>query len=321
MAPEIEALIQAYLDDEITPEGLATLEAWLQEDPDHREIFAQEVLLHERLRAEWSLESWQESEAAAPANVTRFPSPWRRRWAPLAAAISGLCLLGWLTWQGGQPAAMAAEMELQRVLDSTRLVLDRTYRLTPMEGKVPRDGGTTLSRTRPQPNFEVALLHLRGPQEYVLERQMEDGSRILTGSDGKSSWMIPARGRVRVSQDPMRFRGTLPGQQHSIPFLDPRTSLQPLLDSYDLTLEDEDLNGWRRLVAERRTDASRGPGRVTLWYDPASATLQRMLLERLPLARGGPRHMLFELLETAPKDADFYQHNHHHAPDREVIQE
>jgi hypothetical protein len=177
---------------------------------------------------------------------------------------------------------------------------------------------------RAQPSIDEATLVVGTGGAYVLIRTGEDGRRTVSGSDGRLSWNVPERGAVRVSRDLQRFRGALPGEQHDLPFVDPKDGLDALMRSYDVVLgpaREIDGHAVRSIVATRRADVQRGPKGVELWYDPETAVIRRMELDRLPQAQGGPRAVVLELLDESPLDPRQFMHESHHDGDRLVIKE
>jgi len=197
---------------------------------------------------------------------------------------------------------------------------DRTYFLraigasrAPVDAK--QDG-------RPRPTIDGAILSLRAPRSYVLARLDEAGDEVLTGSDGANAWIVPAKGPVRVSRDPSRFSGALPGSQHAIAFIDPHGDLSTLAASYDITLIPPSAREpLARIEGTRRADARGGPKRIEIAYDPATAVIRSMRLENLPQGRGGPRSIEFLLVDDSPLDPRHFQHESHHGADRAVIEE
>lgn len=329
MSTPIAELMHGYLDETLEADQQRQLADWLQSSPDHAREFAELVLLHDRLRGEWSLGEEPDQTlapaAAAPATARRRPRTWPRRWATLVATLAGVVLLTLAgRWLLGPPA-LAANAELERILQSSEHPFDRVYRVTAVdEGSM---GAPPSQHARgAQPPVDGALLYVRGADQYVLVRRFADGGEFITGSDGVTAWSIPPRGRVRVSSDPARFRGAVPGQQHAIPFIDLGGSLRRLRDAYQLSVDDGDqfdrfVKGGRRLVAVRKTTAAGGPKQVTIWYQQSTGEIQSMLLERLPQARGGPRHVRLELVDQRRLDATFFEHSFHHGTDREVVEE
>jgi len=224
-------------------------------------------------------------------------------------------------WQTVSSPLLAASDELQRIIQASEAALDRTYAVTALGEDVDSESLASTVRGA-KPSVDGALLHVRGPNQYVLVRYFADGTEFITGSDGTTAWSVPPRGRVRVSSDATRFRGAVPGQQHAIPFIDMRNSLRQLQESYELDLSPETTpEGWRRMNATRKSSTAGGPKQVTLWYDMQSGVIHRMLLERLPQARGGPRNVLLELTNEGDLGPAYFEHTSHHDPNREVIEE
>ncbi|MFM1801342.1 MAG: hypothetical protein RJA81_694, partial [Planctomycetota bacterium] len=215
----------------------------------------------------------------------------------------------------------AASSELQRIIRAGYDSKDRTYLLTTPDSKLKTRPRSTIASEK-QPSVDGALLYVRGSDQYVFIRHDAGGSEFITGCDGKLAWSVPPRGRVRLSNDMNRFRGAVPGQQHDIPFIDIRENLNQLLNSYELSISDEDLNSeCRQIIAVRKTSVSGGPKEVTIRYHATSGLIQTMKFERLPQARGGPRSILMDLISTEDLGPDFFNHNSHHDNTREVIEE
>jgi hypothetical protein len=318
MSASITDLIHGYLDETLTAEQQDELASWIKENPEHAQQFADIVLLHDRLRAELLADDVLESISA------RSSSSERRRARRIVALSTALCLtlaVGLIIWQSASSPVLAAGAELERIIQASEATLDRTYVVTALDGDVEPESPPDSGRGA-KPSVDGALLDVRGPNQYVLVRFSADGTEFITGSNGTTAWSVPPRGRVRVSSDPKRFRGAVPGQQHAIPFIDMRDSLQQLQESYELDLSPETTpEGWRRMNAIRKASASGGPKQVTLWYDVQSGAIHRMLLERLPRARGGPRNVLLELTNEGDLGPAYFEHTSHHDTNREVIEE
>lgn len=319
-AREID-LLHGYLDETLTAEQHVELANWIKASPDHARQFSQLALLHDRLRTEMLVGDVWETRQAVAVNNRLSKHRWSRRIFALSSALCLMLILGGIVWQTVSSPVLAVGVELKRIIQASEAALDRTYMLTALAGRV--DSETLPSTDRGEkPTVDGALLHVRGSNQYVLIRYFADGARFITGCDGQTAWAVPPRGRVRVSRDLMRFRGAIPGQQHAIPFIDMRSSLHQLQESYELELSSEMTpEGWRRMRAIRRTPASGGPKRVTLWYAVPTGTIHRMLLERLPQARGGPRDVLLELINEGDLGSTYFSHTSHHDKNREVIEE
>jgi len=163
---------------------------------------------------------------------------------------------------------------------------------------------------------------VREPNLYVLARVDEAGTETITGSDGSRAWIVPAKGPVRVSNDPKRFSGALPGSQQGIVFIDPHVDLAELAQSYDLKLVPATRpDALARIEGTRRSDARGGPKRIEISYEKSSALIRTIRLENLPQARGGPRTVEFELIDDARLGDDFFSHTSHHDASRVVTEE
>lgn len=318
MTDRIDDLIHGYLDETLTASEHDELATQIKSDPQVARRLAEVACLHDRLRNLVSLDQ-DEQLPPVPKPAINSASPARRSVLSLVTAACLLLGAGLIFWKVGSTPAIAAAAELQRIIEANATLESRTYRISSLDSSEDEDLPV---RGGQKPPLDGALLHVRGSEEYVLERFFSDGTRFITGSDGQTAWAIPPRGRVRVSRDPDRFRGAVPGQQHAIPFIDMRASLEQLADAYDLRVDQtiaED--GTRQLDAVRLADASGGPKEVTVWYDAESGVIQRMQLSRLPRNQGGPRSVVLELVEQRELDDEFFQHSSHHSSDREVIED
>ena len=250
--------------------------------------------------------------------LPRLDIPLIARRAALAAAV--LLVVAGAAWMviGTTREASAAEV-LAKLIDATRRG-DRTYFVralgTDAKPEAARRNGKAV------PSIDGAVLYLRSPSSYVLARVDGEGGEVLTGSDGASAWIVPARGSVRVSRDSRRFSGALPGSQWGVAFIDPHGDLEQLAAAYDLVLVPPTAEmPLAQIVASRRSDARGGPRRIEIAYEPATALIRMMRLEHLPQARGGPRSVEFELVDDAALDTRFFTHGFHHGADRTVFQE
>lgn len=297
-------LLNAWFDGELTSAQREQLEQRLSRSPHFARAAARAARLHDALERE--LRPLARTPAPSPARVERG----RWRWLAAAAALAVLIAV----WNVATSSrASAAQSELARVV-AARVDGDRTFALSVLADAPTRRAG----EDRSQAPLDGARLHLRGPECYVLVRVDERGQRTISGFDGAQSWSVAPRGPARVSDDPLRFRGALPGHQHGLPFVDPRDGLAELARSYDLELEREALLDGRRLAridATRKPDVGRGPKRVEVWFDPDSARLVRLVLDRLPQAKSGPRAVAIDFVDDRTLPPDFF-HVSHHAPGR-----
>jgi anti-sigma factor RsiW len=321
LSPEQWAtLAHAVLDGTASDAQAARVGAEIAADPERARDLARLAMLHDGI--ERALDAGAEGRAAALAGADRRSRGLRpravvRRLA-LAAAMLALVVGGVRFALGTDRTASAAEV-LARIVEVARRG-DRTYVLRAVGGEaraaVPRRNG------RPQPMIDWAVLHVRAPASYVLSRLDGAGGEVLTGSDGRVAWMVPARGPVRVSRDPRRFSGALPGSQHGITFIDPHGDLSQLAASYELRLESGGGSmPIAKLIGVRRDPARGGPKSIEIIYDPDTAVIQAIRLGNLPQARGGPRSVEFELVDDSSLAELFFTPGFHHEADRHVIQE
>jgi len=305
-------LANAALDGEISAGDSARLSEAIARDPARAAQFARLAMLHDALEREMNAAAAGRAVARRTQALARF-----RRIAAIAAALVVAAFLGWFSLRT-TPEASAAEI-VARLVASAKSG-DRTYVLravgaSPAAPAVKRSG-------RPAPSIDGAILYVRGRGEYVLSRPDTEGNEVLSGSDGTRAWMVPAKGPVRVSRDPRRFSGALPGSQQGIAFIDPHADLAELAKSYDLTLKPASRSdALSRIEGMRRSDARGGPKRIELSYDESTALIRAIRLENLPQARGGPRTVEFELDDDAALHRDFFTHAFHHDASRVVIEE
>jgi len=281
-------------------------------DPARARDFARLALLHDAV--DRALASGLEARGAARSlRVASFV----RRMALVAAALALAVGAAWLAI--GTTREASASDVLARLIEVARSG-DRTYLVRALDaGKRP---AVERRNGRPSPSIDGAVLYMRSPSSYVLARLDGEGGEVLTGSDGTSAWIVPARGAVRVSRDPRRFSGALPGSQAGVAFVDPHGDLQELAASYELQLLPPSAGmPLAQIVATRRSDARGGPRRIEIAYEPDTSLIRVMRLDNLPQARGGPRSVEFELVDDAALDAGFFRHESHHGADRAVIEE
>lgn len=316
MSGETQELIHAHLDGTLDPAGEAVLGAWLAASPENARAFAAVALLHDRLRNVLVADRELTAGPATPgerAEPARRPRAFRLRSLVVAGSVVAAAAVV-LIVSLSLPAPVNAAAELDRLIEAPAPVGDRTYRVTSRD-PVPDVGDDR------QPPLDEAVLHVRNPDSYVLVRRFPDGRPFITGSDGERGWSVKPDGAVRVSGDPLRFRGPLPGNQYGVPFIDPRSDLRQLRDAYVVSTLPAAADGLRGLGFEKKSQEHRGPRRVEVWYDPRTRVVRRMEFEGLPRARGGPSAVSVALIEQRDLGPDFFRHGSHHGPDRQVIEE
>lgn len=308
----LRELAHAVLDGTATEAEAARVSAAIAGDPAFAREFARLALLHDAI--ERSLDSSAEGRTAARRERIRSVT---RRVALIAASLAFAAGAAWFALASARTAS-AADI-LARIASIARSG-DRTYYLRAIGREAPAAEPKRIGK--PVPAIDGAILSLRGSTNYVLARLDSEGREVLTGSDGATAWMIPAKGPVRVSRDTTRFSGALPGSKHDIAFIDPHGDLTVLATNYELALEPVDAaQTVARIIATRRAGARGGPKRIEIAYDPSTAVILGMRLENLPQARGGPRSVEFELIDDTELPADYFRHEHHHGADRAIIKE
>jgi hypothetical protein len=306
-------LLNLYLDAELSPEEKSELQTVLLSDPEARRQFWRDTRVHGLLRllAEQKFGVREaQKELALPAK-TKIARP-RRLWLGAAAGAAAAILVVFLGLLLTRP--LDASAALQQVIDAASQARDRTYTVSVLQGNPvrPISGGRSLS-------LEGAVVYLRGKDRYVVIQDLTDGERQrTTGFDGKESWSFIGNGAVKVSDDPRRFSGNLPGSHHDFAFTNLHDELESLGEGYDIELRDAQDSGTRRLSASKKSRDVRGPREVEIWFDPDSGTIQKLELYGLPKGRGGPRAIRLTLTDQHDLGADFFSHAAHHEAGRTI---
>lgn len=273
MISDSRELIDGYLDDALTAEQQEELSAWIKANPEHARIFAEAMLLHDRLRntlgSDDSVVSFTlprdgrggtcddagriDSEVEVSAKIEALPSQKSRsstlplpkreggRSYLLRATAAALVLVAGLAalWFGiGTPTASAAIRELDRIIVNNMSSKDRTFEILVEDVTTERRGNRSArpeSQRPPKPPLDGATLYVRSGNQFVLIRKTKEGLPFVTGSNGQQSWAINTRGPVRVSPDIHRFDRDLPGHETSVPLTNLHDGLQQLKFAYDLT--------------------------------------------------------------------------------------
>jgi len=303
-------LIHHYLDGITDDKQQRELGDWIKQCPENAFFFAEEVALHNHLAD--IIQAHNEVVCIAPAETLAIKSPftWNRMWGTVGLVLAA-CLI--LLLYSGIPRLNAGQ-EFQKLLDGSGKFPDRTYRIqsldshsdTPDEHRLPLDG---------------AILHVRNPDKFVLIGTFPNGDKFQNGSDGDKGWSVPPRGRVQISNDPMRFRGALPGHHHGIPFVNLKMDLIQLREAYSIGFSSNHPNGWPGITLSKKSNEYRGPRNISIWYDRDSGVIQQMDFHGMPKARGGPDSLSVTLINTNPLGDSFFQHHSHHEADRIIQQE
>ena len=225
------------------------------------------------------------------------------------------CLLLFLWLFSGSGENLMAD-SLDRVISASLEPLTRTYSISVLE--------EAHSSSRPnkgqQEDLDGAILVVGGKDQYVFTRRLESGYTRISGCDGRESWAMREDGPVHVSTDLNRFIGNVPGRRESSSFVNLPVFLRQLKESFhvekiDCSKEAEEVLAFR---FERKSQSKIGAQLIELWVDPSSLLILRLRLSGMPQARGGPRSIELQLVETSPFVQSFFSHDHHHEPEREV---
>ncbi len=121
MIPDARELIDGYLDDALTADQQAELSAWIKANPKNARIFAEAMLLHDRLRN--TLGTAETPNAILPSLTIESPrdwlgSSWLMSSLTRATAAAAMLILGLATlWFSiGTQTASAAIRELDRII-------------------------------------------------------------------------------------------------------------------------------------------------------------------------------------------------------------
>lgn len=324
---EFGALASDLLDGTLSAEGSAALSEAVERDPEMARELARLAMLHDALDREHCDAVVGRAEARR-LKVARAV----RRTISVAAALAVAGLVVWASIRTS-PTARASDV-VARIVARARTG-DRTYVLSVESPAKPQGRrredpakdahpGKGAYGRRMQPPIDGAVLTLRDPNRYVLMRTDADGRPVVSGCDGRQAWIVPADGPARTSADVRRFGGSLPGSRQDLPFINPHESLPELATSYTLTMlppDPSEGHSWPRIMASRRADAKGGPRTIEIEYDPDSGVIRSMRLGQLPQAKGGPRAVLFELVDQSEVPESYYSHNAHHDTDRTVLKE
>lgn len=335
MTLDPQSLIDGYLDETLSSEEHVVFTQWLHEAPQHRQQFAEAVLLHDRLRGELLAISAMTPESRPTPSVFTLSRP-RRRMGSVAAFFGTVCSIAVVIavlWRGlGDTPASAAVIEIKRLIAASAQAPDRTYQISVEEVAMPRERGDRSqppdSGRPPKPPLDGAVLHVRGGNQFVLIRTTPAGLPFVTGSNGRTSWAVRPDGPVRVSSDLTRFNRDLPGHESAMPLINIEDGLEQLRAAYDVQLlpiengefdarsEDEPL----RLLVAVKKKGFRGPRRVEITYAVATGQIRQMRFVEMPY---GPERLTLRLtlVQERNLDALFFDHDSHHTPDRTVEKE
>lgn len=290
--PELEALIDGGGDGDAT--AASRLRERLRDDPAAIAEYAAQMRMH-------ALLTWKHGGASV--KPVR-PAVAARRWMGIAAAAAAIIGLFAVMMPRSAPAAAAAALD--RMLAVARRGGDRTYVFSVLAGSrgIAVKGGLVSF-------VDGARLHLGAGGEFLYDSPVSDGTRRLTGSDGRSSWEQWGDAAARVSSDPAYFRHHIPGEREHFTLLDPAAGIALLRDGYEVTL-DESGGSIQRLTAVKRRREFRGPREARVAFEKDSGTIVEMEFDGLPQARGGPSAVRLTLESRETHPPGFFSPEHQH---------
>lgn len=230
MNSDFRRLVHAYFDDSLTAEECESLFAALRMEAGAAREFARLAFVHDQLHN--ALARTQRKEAGVV--PLRRRSIWSRTFITLATTCAVL-VIGFVLWQTFAVHPAAAATELQRIITASARTADRTY-LISVEEVVPYDRPERLPEfgRPPKPSIDGAVLYVRGSNQFVLQRKLDNNTLFVTGSNGQVSWAVRPDGPVRVSSDLTEFNRDVPGHEHAMPLSNLHDGLEQLQSAYDI---------------------------------------------------------------------------------------
>jgi len=325
-------LIHRYLDGEITEAQMLQLEQSLAGSIELRQEFVRISIIDEKLN-----DQLRKTALCDPTPTpTQSPTPSQAEirlpaapsaavsWSSIMAMLASLALLLIALLIGSNRNQLSASQELQKMRKSLALG-DRLYRVDVEQAVLPNKKQIEQhdERRPPKPSLEGAKLYVRGTDEFVLMRFLQDGTPFVTGSDGQVGWAIAPNGPVRVSQDKQRFNRDLPGHEHSIPLSNLSQGLTQIQKAYHVQIipsspgdagDEQDAV----LVATKKRGQQRGPSRIEIQYASNSGRIAQMRFIEMPY---GPERLTVRLtlIDELTLPESFFHHSDHHSSNQQVV--
>ena len=317
---EFDDLVLRVLHDMADDAQRAELARLLACSTENRRRFLDHAGLHGILAREAKAGSLAENSQVFFGNLEKPPVRKGRRvlgfWLPAAAAVMVACITAVIFRPSN---AMAA---LDRVIVAMNEARDRSYTIEVIDaGSDSESQRADRGRFPPSNHLHGATLWLRGPGEFVLSQALPNGENRIIGGDGNQSWSMRGSGPVRVSPDPKRFSRAIFEPNGEFAFLDLRTQLGQLKQSYRIEWLDRSSPHVHKLRGLRHSHESGGPGEIEIWFRQDTGLIERMILRQLPRGNGGPRSIAIILRSAEPPPPDFFQHTRHHEPGRIILTE
>ena len=336
MNPSDLDLIHRYLDGEITEAQMLQLEQSLAGSIELRQEFVRISIIDEKLNDQLRKTALcdptptpkqsptpSQAEIRLPAAPSAATPSAAASWSSIMAMLASLALLLIALLIGSNRNQLSASQELQKMRKSLALG-DRLYRVDVEQAVLPNKKQIEQhdERRPPKPSLEGAKLYVRGTDEFVLMRFLQDGTPFVTGSDGQVGWAIAPNGPVRVSQDKQRFNRDLPGHEHSIPLSNLSQGLTQIQKAYHVQIipsspgdagDEQDAV----LVATKKR-GQRGPSRIEIQYASNSGRIAQMRFIEMPY---GPERLTVRLtlIDELTLPESFFHHSDHHSSNQQVV--
>ncbi len=318
---------------------------WIEEllaaaGPLHRQDANHELRIQKILAA---LEDATPKRTQLPQHIAE-PSPFsplptvllpKRRWAKwvtltLAGSIVVMLFFVFQQNQTMRQALAVVEKSLQAADES----VPRHYAVT----------STFLDRDRTTLRSVACDLYVCGNRQYALRHPALVGSGDLwIGRNGDSTWVVPARGPVRVGDETALHRWLEGNQELATPYLHLTSLLQRLSRGYRLqersenakdfdlhsvvaindmssSLSDAQLRQCRRISGERiNQQATQNPEQIELWCDRETGVALRVVAIWDPQTNPrGRRSLVVDLVSSVELSEDWFDHAGHY-PGRRLI--
>ena len=238
----------------------------------------------------------------------------QRGWQSLAAVAACLTVACTLFWFQSSRESRASDV-LQEIGRVSLERIDRVYdfrRVLSTSGKSDQHQGR---------------LYLRGCDGFVV---VCDG--VVLGRNTDEFWFVPPNGPVIVAEDfewlvgqseheklEIELLNALAIDSRSLPLVQLSSAVELMQHDYEVTLDVDKLHGGHVdvLVGRLRDEIKGLPDTIRLWSDRDSRIIQRAELEWKRGEERSPANMVvLELLATEGVEADWYDHQAHHPPDR-----
>jgi len=239
-----------------------------------------------------------------------------RRWRSLvavAACLTAACALFWIQFSQ-ESRADDVLLEIGRV-SSERI--DRVYSFRRV---LPTSGGADRHEGR---------LYLRGCDGFVITC-----GDVALGRNGDELWFVPRDGPVVVAEDFQWLVGESEHEQLEIellnvlaidsrilPLVQLSSAVELMRHDYDVALDADVLEGGRVdvLVGTLRDETKDLPDTIRLWSDRDSRIIRRAELQwRRPQEQSPANSVVLELTSAKGVGADWYNHEAHHLPGRQL---